>query len=203
VFKAIFTIIFTYFFAKLMTILFSDEYSGFAKKAPAIYIVKPDNGAVACATEEIYKNVQNFYLKNDLKSIEAEINNKNCMLLKKDEELKAYEGICNVSDKNSVKLFKSKKVFLQKIYVPCFAVEMKKIADTELEDNKNKESKENIQDDIDNKKSGENLPQEPNKIQENSEEKNINEKTLENQENKSSEPENNNQQKTDFPKKLN
>ena len=164
-----------------MTILFSDEYSGFAKKAQAIYIVKPDNGAVACATEEIYKNVQNFYLKNDLKSIEAEINSKNCMLLKKDEELKAYEGICNVSDKNSVKLFKSKKVFLQKIYVPCFAVEMKKIIEDPQSDLENKGSEENQQNDVENKKSSENQPQKQDKIQENSEEKNINKETSENQ----------------------
>ena len=114
-----------------MNILFSDEYSGFAKKTQAVYIVKSKMGAVACATEEIYKNVQNFYLNNDLKSIENEIKTKNCMLLKNGEELEAYEGICNLSDKNSVKLFKSKKVFLQKIYVPCFAVEMVRLVDVD------------------------------------------------------------------------
>ena len=63
-----------------MSIFFSNEYSGFAKKAEVIYVVKPKQGAVACATEEIYKNVQNLYLKNDLKSIEAEIKSKNCII---------------------------------------------------------------------------------------------------------------------------
>jgi len=118
-----------------MNILFSDEYSGFAKKAPAIYLVKPKAGAVACATEEIYKNIQNFYLNNDLKSIENQIKIKNCILLNKGEELKAYEGICNISDKNSVKLFQSKRVFLQKIYVPCFAVEMDRLVDLNQDEN--------------------------------------------------------------------
>ena len=79
-----------------MNILFSEEYSGFTKKSQAIYIVKPEFGAIACATEEIYKSVQNLYLNNDLKSIQAEINNKNCMLLKKGEELEAFEKICDV-----------------------------------------------------------------------------------------------------------
>ena len=110
-----------------MNIIFSDEYSGFAKKAIVTYSVKAKEGAIACATEEIYKNIQNFYLKNDLKSIQSQINNKNCMLLKSGEKLEAHEGICDIADKNSVKLFKSKKVFLQKIYVPCFAVEMDKL----------------------------------------------------------------------------
>ena len=175
-----------------MSILFSDEYSGFAKKAQAIYIVAPERGAVACATEEIYKNVQNFYLKNDTKSIEAEINSKNCMLLKKDDELKAYEGICNVADKNSVKLFKSKKVFLQKIYIPCFAVKLKQIIGTEEQsDDDNKDSQEASQGDVENKKSNENQPQELNKFQENSEEKNIKKQPQENLENKSTESQNN------------
>ena len=110
-----------------MSIFFSEEYSGFSKKAQVIYTVKSKQGAVACATEEIYKNVQNLYLKNDFKAIESEIKSKNCMLLENGEELEAYEGICDIANKNSVKLFKSKKVFLQKIYVPCFAVEMDKI----------------------------------------------------------------------------
>lgn len=122
-----------------MNILFSDEYSGFAKKAQAIYIVKPKNGAVACATEEIYKNIQNFYLNNDLKSIENQIKIKNCILLKNGEELEAFEGICNISDKNSVKLFKSKRVFLQKIYVPCFAVEMDRLVDVNKNENEVKD----------------------------------------------------------------
>ena len=139
-----------------MNILFSDEYSGFVKKAKAIYTVELSQGAVACATEEIYKNVQNFYLQNDLKSIQAEIKSKNCMLLKKGDELEAYEGICNVIDKNSVKLFKSKKVFLQKIYVPCFAVEMKKIIEDPQKDLENQGLEKNLQSDVENKKSSEN-----------------------------------------------
>ena len=126
-FKILITVIFTYFFAKFMSILYSDEYSGFAKKAIVTYSVTTKEGAVACATEEIYKNIQNLYLKNDLKAIQSQINNKNCILLESGEKLEAHEGICNIVDKNSVKLFKSKKVFLQKIYVPCFAVEMDKI----------------------------------------------------------------------------
>jgi len=127
VFKILITVIFTYFFAKFMSILYSDEYSGFTKKAIVTYSVTTKEGAVACATEEIYKNIQNLYLKNDLKAIQSQINNKNCILLESGEKLEAHEGICNIADKNSVKLFKSKKVFLQKIYVPCFAVEMDKI----------------------------------------------------------------------------
>ena len=126
-FKILITVIFTYFFAKFMSILYSDEYSGFTKKAIVTYSVTTKEGAVACATEEIYKNIQNLYLKNDLKAIQSQINNKNCILLESGEKLEAHEGICNIVDKNSVKLFKSKKVFLQKIYVPCFAVEMDKI----------------------------------------------------------------------------
>lgn len=174
-----------------MSILFSDEYSGFAKKAQAIYSVSPERGAVACATEEIYKNVQNFYLKNDIKSIETEIKNKNCMLLKKGDELEAYEGVCNVADKNSVKLFKSKKVFFQKIYVPCFAVKMKKIVGNDQIDAENKELEENQKSDVENNKSSENQQQEPNKVQENSAEKNISEEPQENLENKSTESPNN------------
>ena len=186
-----------------MSILLSDEYSGFAKKAQAIYIVSPKGGAVACATEEIYKNVQNFYLKNDFKSIEAEINSKNCMLLKKDDELEAYEGICNIADKNSVKLFKSKKVFLQKIYVPCFAVEMQKLVEkpndkTDTED-ENKDKKSESQNSIEPQNSKEEIkaPEVENK---GVEAKNIKEPVQENLENKSTDPQNNNQQNIDFPK---
>lgn len=157
-FKIIFTVVFTYFFAKFMSILFSNEYSGFTKKSQVIYVVKPKQGAIACASEEIYKNVQNFYLKNDLKAIENEIKSKNCIILKNGDELEAYEGICDVADENSVKLFKSKKVFLQKIYVPCFAVEQQKIIEEsqdkiELKDdkieNKKNESENTDQQNID------------------------------------------------------
>ncbi len=168
-----------------MSIFFSEEYSGFSKKAQVIYTVKSKQGAVACATEEIYKNVQNLYLKNDFKAIEGEIKSKNCMLLESGEELEAYEGICDIVDKNSVKLFKSKKVFLQKIYVPCFAVKLKQIIETEEQsDDDNKDSKEASQADVENKKSNENQPQELNKVQENSEEKNIKKQPQENLENK-------------------
>ena len=139
-----------------MNIIFSDEYSGFAKKAIVTYNVKAKEGAVACATEEIYKNIQNFYLKNDLKSIQSQIINKNCMLLKSGEKLEAHEGICDIADKNLVKLFKSKKVFLQKIYVPCFAVEMEKIIEDSQGSSVKKRfkqdlSKEQIQEKLDNK----------------------------------------------------
>ena len=178
-----------------MSILFSEEYSGFAKKSQVVYLVKSKQGAVACATEEIYKNVQNLYLKNDLKAIEAEIKSKNCIVLESGEELEAYEGICDIEDKNSVKLFKSKKVFLQKIYVPCFAVEMKKIIENPQSELQNKALEENQQNDVENKKSSENQPQEQDKIQENSEEKNIKEQPQENLENKSTDP-----QKIDVPK---
>ena len=44
-----------------MSIFFSEEYSGFSKKSQVIYSVKSKRGAVACATEEIYKNVQKDY----------------------------------------------------------------------------------------------------------------------------------------------
>jgi hypothetical protein len=174
-----------------MSIFFSEEYSGFSKKSQVIYSVKSKRGAVACATEEIYKNVQNLYLKNDIKAIETEIKSKNCITLESGEELEAYEGICDIADKNSVKLFKSKKVFLQKIYVPCFAVEMKKIIEEPQSDLKNKDSKQNQQNNVENKKSSENQPQKSDKIQENFEEKNTNEQPQENLENKNSESPNN------------
>ena len=173
-----------------MHIIFSDEYSGFTKKAIVTYAVKTKEGAIACATEEIYKNIQNFYLKNDLKSIQSQINNKNCMLLKSGEKLEAHEGICDIADKNSVKLFKSKKVFLQKIYVPCFAVEMEKIVENPESYLENKESEENQQTDVENKKSSENQPPEQNKVQQISEEKISKEQPQENIENKSTEPQN-------------
>ncbi len=135
-----------------MSIVFSEEYSGLTKKSQAIYIVKPDRGAVACSSQEIYKNIQNFFLNNDLKSISNEIKNKNCIILKKGDELEALEQICDVEDKNSVKLFKSKKVFLQKIYVPCFAVEMKEIIKKSENDDENMNQKDDSK---------------PNKIQQN------------------------------------
>jgi hypothetical protein len=126
--KIIFTVIFTYFFAKIMYVFFSDDYSGFSKKQEIIYIVHQKDGAVACATENIYKNIQALYQKNDLTKIAEEIDNKNCILLDENEELKGTEGICDGVDKNSVKLFESKKVSLRKIYVPCFAVKVKEIS---------------------------------------------------------------------------
>lgn len=135
-----------------MSIVFSEEYSGLTKKSQAIYIVKPERGAVACSSQEIYKNIQNFFLNNDLKSISNEIKNKNCIILKKGDELEALEQICDVEDKNSVKLFKSKKVFLQKIYVPCFAVEMKEIIKKSENDDENMNQKDDSK---------------PNKIQQN------------------------------------
>ena len=55
--KIIFTVIFTYFFAKIMYVFYSDDYSGFSKKQEIIYIVNQKDGAVACATENIYKNI--------------------------------------------------------------------------------------------------------------------------------------------------
>ena len=186
-----------------MSIFFSEEYSGFSKKAQVIYTVKSKQGAVACATEEIYKNVQNLYLKNDFKAIEGEIKSKNCMLLESGEELEAYEGICDIVDKNSVKLFKSKKVFLQKIYVPCFAVEMQKLVEkpndkTDTED-ENKDKKSESQNSIEPQNSKEEIkaPEVENK---GVEAKNIKEPVQENLENKSTDPQNNNQQKIDFPK---
>ncbi len=178
-----------------MSIFFSDEYSGFTKKTQVIYTVKSKLGAVACATEEIYKNVQNLYLKNDFKAIEEEIKSKNCMLLKKDDELEAYEGICNVADKNSVKLFKSKKVFLQKIYVPCFAVEMQKLVEkpndkTDAED-ENKDKKSESQDSIEPQNSKQELT--PLEVENKGvEAKNIKEPVQENLENKNIESPNNN-----------
>jgi len=126
--KIIFTVIFTYFFAKIMYVFYSDDYSGFSKKQEIIYIVHQKDGAVACATENIYKNIQALYQKNDLTKIAEEIDNKNCILLDENEELKGTEGICDGVDKNSVKLFESKKVSLRKIYVPCFAVKVKEIS---------------------------------------------------------------------------
>ena len=178
-----------------MSIFFSDEYSGFTKKTQVIYTVKSKLGAVACATEEIYKNVQNLCLKNDFKAIEEEIKSKNCMLLKKDDELEAYEGICNVADKNSVKLFKSKKVFLQKIYVPCFAVEMQKLVEkpndkTDAED-ENKDKKSESQDSIEPQNSKQELT--PLEVENKGvEAKNIKEPVQENLENKNIESPNNN-----------
>jgi len=100
----------------------------FFKKQEIIYIVHQKDGAVACATENIYKNIQALYQKNDLTKIAEEIDNKNCILLDENEELKGTEGICDGVDKNSVKLFESKKVSLRKIYVPCFAVKVKEIS---------------------------------------------------------------------------
>ncbi len=123
--KIIFTVVFTYFFAKIMYVFFSDDYSGFRKKQEISYIVHQKDGAVACATENIYKNIQSLYQINDLPKIRDELKNKNCILLDENEELKATEGICDGVDKNSVKLFGSKKVSLRKIYVPCFAVKPK------------------------------------------------------------------------------
>ena len=178
-----------------MSIFFSDEYSGFTKKTQVIYTVKSKLGAVACATEEIYKNVQNLYLKNDFKAIEEEIKSKNCMLLESGEELEAYEGICNVADKNSVKLFKSKKVFLQKIYVPCFAVEMQKLVEkpndkTDAED-ENKDKKSESQDSIEPQNSKQELT--PLEVENKGvEAKNIKEPVQENLENKNIESPNNN-----------
>ena len=184
-YKIIFTVIFTYFFAKFMNIILSEEYSGFSKKAIVTYAVKPKEGVLACATEEIYKNIQNLYLKNDLKAIQSEINNKNCILLKNGEILEGYEGTCNVVDKNSVKLFKSKKVFLQKIFVPCFAVEMQKLVEkpndkTDAED-ENKDKKSESQNSIEPQNSKQEL------------------KAPE-VENKGTDPQNNNQQNIDLPK---
>jgi len=126
--KIIFTVVFTYFFAKIMYVFFSDDYSGFSKKQEISYIVHQKDGTVACATENIYKNIQALYQKNDLTKIAEEIANKNCILLDENEELKGTEGICDGVDKNSVKLFESKKVSLRKIYVPCFAVKTKEIS---------------------------------------------------------------------------
>lgn len=126
--KIIFTVIFTYFFAKIMYVFYSDDYSGFSKKQEIIYIVNQKDGAVACATENIYKNIQALYQKNDLTKIAEEIENKNCILLDENEELMGTEGICEGVDKNTVKLFKSKKVSLRKIFVPCFAVKVKLVS---------------------------------------------------------------------------
>ena len=182
-----------------MSIFFSDEYSGFTKKTQVIYTVKSKQGAVACATEEIYKNVQNLYLKNDFKAIEEEIKSKNCMLLESGEELEAYEGICDIVDKNSVKLFKSKKVFLQKIYVPCFAVEMQRLLDKPKNENEIESKDNKSQDPIEPQNSKQELMP-PDIENKGVEAKNIKEQPQENLENKGTDPQNNNQQKIDFPK---
>ena len=182
-----------------MSIFFSEEYSGFSKKAQVIYTVKSKQGAVACATEEIYKNVQNLYLKNDFKAIESEMKSKNCMLLESGEELEAYEGICDIVDKNSVKLFKSKKVFLQKIYVPCFAVEMQGLLDKPNNETEIEPTDDKSQDSIEPQNSKQELtpPEVENK---GVEAKNIKEQPQENFENKGTDPQNINQQNIDLPK---
>jgi hypothetical protein len=117
------------------------------------------------------------------------------MLLENGEDLEAFEGICNVADKNSVKLFKSKKVFLQKIYVPCFAVEMQKLVEkpndkTDAED-ENKDKKSESRDSIDPQNYKQELisPEVENK---GVEAKNIKEQPQENFENKGTESPNNN-----------
>jgi hypothetical protein len=123
-FKLLFTVIFSFFFAKFLAILFDDEYSGINKKTESQFIVHNKNGAIACAFEDLYYKIQEYSRNNQDDLIKEEINKKNCILLNHGEKLTAYSDICDKVDQNKVKLFKSPKIFLQKIYVPCFAVKI-------------------------------------------------------------------------------
>jgi len=140
--KFIFSIVFAFLFSKLMIILFSEEYSGLRKKIEINYIVTDQKGAIACISENIYLKIQEYSQKNNVAAIKVEIENKNCVILPRGEKLTAYEGICDVYDKNSVKMFKSSKILLQKVFVPCFALEPKKLqtiheSNKKLDDSKN------------------------------------------------------------------
>jgi hypothetical protein len=123
-FRLLFTVIFSFFFAKLLAILFDDEYSGVNKKTEVEFMVHNKNGAIACAFEDVYYKIQEYSKNNQNDLIREEINKKNCILLKYGEKLTAFSDICDKVDHNQVKLFKSPKIFLQKIYVPCFAVKI-------------------------------------------------------------------------------
>jgi len=121
--KILFTVIFTFLFAKFMLVACSEEYAGLSKKINVKYSVIAKEGILACSTENIYKQIQVYYNNNETSKIKAEIDNKNCILLKYGEELDGFEGICNVQNLNEVKLFKTEKYVLHKLYIPCFAVE--------------------------------------------------------------------------------
>lgn len=121
--KFIFTVIFTFFFAKFMLVACSEEYSGLSKKIIVKYKIKSKDGILACSTENTYKQIQLYYNNNETSKIKTEIDNKNCIFLKYGEEIEGYESICDVQNLNVVKLFKTEKYLLHKLYVPCFAVE--------------------------------------------------------------------------------
>lgn len=141
--KFIFSIVFAFLFSKLMLILFSEEYSGLRKKIQINYIVTDQKGAIACISENIYLKIQEYSQKNNVAAIKAEIDNKNCVILSQGEKLTAYEGICDVYDKNSVKMFKSSKILFQKVFVPCFAIEPEKLQALD-ESNKNIDDSKNL-----------------------------------------------------------
>ena len=121
--KIIFTVIFTFIFAKFMLVACSEEYSGLSKKITVDYKVVAKEGILACSTQNTYKQIQIYYINNETNKIKEEIEKKNCIFLKNGEELKGYEGICNIKNLNEVKLFKTEKYLLHKLYIPCFAVE--------------------------------------------------------------------------------
>jgi len=121
--KIIFTVIFTFFFAKFMMVACSEEYSGLSKKITVDYKVVAKDGILACSTQETFKQIQIYYNNNETSKIKDEIEKKHCIFLKKGEELKGYEGICNIKNLNEVRLFKTEKYLLHKLYIPCFAVE--------------------------------------------------------------------------------
>ncbi|MFZ9181117.1 MAG: hypothetical protein ACO201_04525 [Rickettsiales bacterium] len=121
--KIIFTVIFTFIFAKFMLVACSEEYSGLSKKITVDYKVVAKEGILACSTQNTYKQIQIYYNNNETNKIKEEIEKKNCIFLKNGEELKGYEGICDIKNLNEVKLFKTEKYLLHKLYIPCFAVE--------------------------------------------------------------------------------
>ena len=106
-----------------MLVACSEEYSGLSKKITVDYKVVAKEGILACSTQNTYKQIQIYYNNNETNKIKEEIEKKNCIFLKNGEELKGYEGICDIKNLNEVKLFKTEKYLLHKLYIPCFAVE--------------------------------------------------------------------------------
>ena len=72
-FKAIFTIIFTYFFAKLMSILFSEEYSGFAKNHKSFTLLNQNRVRSPVLRKKFIKMYKIYILKTISKPLKLKL----------------------------------------------------------------------------------------------------------------------------------
>jgi len=88
-----------------------------------VFKITPKEGILGCLSKEKYGEAQGYYATKELDKIQKMLADRICFLFSQGEEVKAAEGVCG-KEKNDddLEAFASKKIFLVKPYIPCYAV---------------------------------------------------------------------------------